>query len=155
MLWVQISKHVCFWYSMLSSVLHVWVWTLYAWVLTMCCYHFSGDRFERRVCGGRRGLWIPGRRRPGTSQPRRAIYLMHIWILLLLYALLTLIPLLMHYILYCYWPLDSNSWWLSSTSQLDIILWDDTYCDLCNTSSIRDLMASINVFGKLVVEPKL
>jgi hypothetical protein len=106
-----------------------WLWTMYTCVLIDCCY-FSGDRFERRVCGRRRGLRIPRGRRPGTSQPRQAIYLMHIWILLLLYALLTLIPLLMHYILYCYWPLDSNRWWLSSTSQLDIILWDDTYCNL-------------------------
>jgi hypothetical protein len=107
------------------------------------------------VCGGRRGLWIPGRRRPGTSQPRQAIYLMHIWILLLSYALLTLALLLMHYLLYCYWSLDSNSWWLSSTSQLDIILWDETYIDLFNIPSIRDLMTSINVFVKLIVEPKL
>jgi hypothetical protein len=56
--------------------------------------------------------------------------------------------------LYCYYPLDSNSWRLSSTSRLDIIHGDDTPCDLFNTPLIRDLMISIKVFGKLVVEPK-
>jgi hypothetical protein len=90
----------------------------------------------------------------GHSYSRQAIYLLHIWILLLYYALLTPAFLFMHCFLYCYWSLDSNSWWLSSTSQLDIIHWDDTYYDLFNTPHIRDLMVSIKVFGKLVVEPK-
>jgi hypothetical protein len=31
---------------------------------------------------------------------------------------------------------------------------DDTPCDLFNTPLIRDLMISIKVIGKLVVEPK-
>jgi hypothetical protein len=57
-------------------------------------------------------------------------------------------------LLYCYHSLDSNSWRLSSTSRLDIIHRDDTPCDLFNTPLIRDMMISIKVFGKLVVEPK-
>jgi hypothetical protein len=69
-------------------------------------------------------------------------------IALLLFFLLCIV------FLYCYYSLDSNSWRLSSTSRLDIICRDDTPCDLFNTPLIRDLMVSIKVFGKLVVEPK-
>jgi hypothetical protein len=39
-------------------------------------------------------------------------------------------------------------------SRLDILHRDDTPCDLFNTPLIRDMMISIKVFGKLVVEPK-
>jgi hypothetical protein len=74
------SKHVCFWYSL---IIRCWVmkclWLVYACMLIVCFY-FSGDRFERRVCGGGRGVWVPTRRRSGKSQPRQAIYLLHIWI---------------------------------------------------------------------------
>jgi hypothetical protein len=61
----------------------------------VCCC-FSGDRIERWLCGGRAGLWVPRRRRSGTSQPRQAIYLLHIWILLLHLALLYFCFLIMH-----------------------------------------------------------
>jgi hypothetical protein len=56
--------------------------------------------------------------------------------------------------LYCYYSQDNNSWRLSSTSRLDILHRGDTPCDLFNTPLIRDVMISIKVFRKLVVEPK-
>jgi hypothetical protein len=77
------------------------LWLVYACILILCHY-FSDDRIERGVYRGGGNLWVSRGRRPGTSQPRQAIYLMHIWILLLFYALLTLTLSLMHYILYCY-----------------------------------------------------
>jgi hypothetical protein len=55
-----------------------WVRIMYACMLIVC-YYFFVDRFERRVCGGGGGLWISRRRRSGTSHPRQAIYLLHIW----------------------------------------------------------------------------
>jgi hypothetical protein len=81
------SKHVCFQYSLIR-----WYWVIKClWPVYACmligCFYFSGDRFERRVCGGGRCLWISRRRRSGTSQPRQAIYLLHIWILSRHYAL--------------------------------------------------------------------
>jgi hypothetical protein len=48
----------------------------------VCCRFFSDDRIERRLCGGRGSVWVSGGRWSGTSQPRQAIYLLHIWILL-------------------------------------------------------------------------
>jgi hypothetical protein len=47
--------------------------------------------------------------------------LLHIWILLSHYAWFYSCFLNMHYFLYCYHYLYSNSWRLSSTSRLDII----------------------------------
>jgi hypothetical protein len=74
----------------------VWcVWSLYACVLIVC-YYFSGDRIKRQVCWGGGGLWVPRRGRPGTSHSRQAIYLLHIWILITLIALLLLLFINMH-----------------------------------------------------------
>jgi hypothetical protein len=121
------SKHVCFWYSLIRWY---WVmkclWPVYACMLIVCFY-FSGDRFERRVCGGGRGLWISRRRRPGTRWPRQAIYLLHTWTLIFHLALFLLLFFLLCIVFqYCYDSLYSNSWRLSSTSRLDIIHRDDT-----------------------------
>jgi hypothetical protein len=122
-------------------------------VCLLCVVAFSGDRIERRVCEGGGDLWISRRRRSGTSQPRQAIYLLHIWILIIHFALFyssssyALFSILLL-------PLYSNSWRLSSTSRFVIIYIKMTPLTPIQHPYIRDLMVSIKVFGKLVVEPK-
>jgi hypothetical protein len=76
--------------------------------------------------GGGGSLWISRRRKSGTSHSRQAIYLLHTWILIIHFALFYYCFLIMHCFVYCYYSLYNNSWWLSSTSRLDIIYRDDT-----------------------------
>jgi hypothetical protein len=107
----------------LSCVMLPWIWSMYAWMLIVCVVvSFSGDRIERWLCGGGWSVWVSGGGWSGTSQPRQAIYLLHIWILLSHYALFY--SCFHHYalfFLYCYYSLNSNSWRLSSTSRFVII----------------------------------
>jgi hypothetical protein len=129
-----------------------YLWLVYACMLIVCFY-FSGNRFERRVCGGGRGLWISRRRRPGTRWPRQAIYLLHTWILIFHFALFYYYFLIMHCFLYCYYPyiaivgdLAPHVNLISSVEMTPLIPIQHPY--------IGDLMISTKVFGKLVVEPK-
>jgi hypothetical protein len=98
---------------------------VYACVLIVC-YRFSGDRIERWVCRGRRGLRVKGRREPGIRQRRQAIYS---WCISApihpLACFLTSLSKCMFF-LYYYSPC-SNYCWLSSTSQIVIIHSDDTF----------------------------
>jgi hypothetical protein len=79
--------------------------------------------------------------------------LLHIWILIIHFALFyysssyALFSILLL-------PLYSNSWRLSSTSQFVIIYIKMKPLTPIQHPYIRDLMVSIKVFGKLVVEPK-
>jgi hypothetical protein len=131
-----------------------WVWIMYACMLIVCVVVFpvidSNDELRRRE----RSLNI--KKKEIRDKPLKASHLLVAYLnstITLCIAYSCFLKLCIVF-LYCYYSLDSNSWRLSSTSRLDIIHRDDTSCDLFNTPLIRDLMVSIKVFGKLVVEPK-
>jgi hypothetical protein len=130
-----------------------WLWSMYAWMLIVCVDYFSGDRIERRLCGGRGGIWVPRRRRSGTSQPRQAIYLLHIWILLSNYALFITIFFLCIVFYVAIVPyiaiVDDLAPQVDLISSIKM-----TPLTPNQHPCIRDLMISIKVFGQLVVEPK-
>jgi hypothetical protein len=108
----------------------VWMKFMYAWVLIVCVFiSFPGDRIKRRLCGGGWSVWVPGGRWSGTSQPRQAIYLLHIWISLSHYALFhSYFYFYVLFLLHCYSPyiaivggLAPQANWLSSIK--DDTLW--------------------------------
>jgi hypothetical protein len=127
-----------------------WIWSMYAWMLIVCVVvSFSGNRIEWRLCGGGWSIWVSGGGWSGTSQPRQAIYLLHIWILLSHYALFySCFHYYALFFLYCYYSLNSNSWRLSSASRFIIIYEGWHLWHLLNTPESRDSMISIEVFGK-------
>jgi hypothetical protein len=121
------SKHVCFWYSLI-----VWYWVMKCLCLVYACLlivviYFTSDRIEwHQVQRGRRSVWVPGRRRPGTSQSRQAIYTWYISDPIHLLCMLHK-GLLNYMFLYCYSPCSKLFVGSSSTSQFVIILRDDPF----------------------------
>jgi hypothetical protein len=155
MLLIQIPEHVCFWYSMnelcvaclgCESCMHVCLLGVVA---------FFGDRIERQVCGGGGDLWVSRGRRSGTSHSRQAIYLLHIWILLLHLALLyyyfSYYALFFYIVVILYIAIVGDL-----APQVDLIssIQMTPLVTYSTPPLIRDLIVSIIVFGKLVVEPK-
>jgi hypothetical protein len=101
---------------------------LYAWMLIACMFFsISGDRIERRLCRGGRGIWVSGGRWPGTSPSRQAIYLCISESYYITMHFSTLVSITMHCFCILLCPLCSNSCRLSSTSRVVIISKEDTF----------------------------
>jgi hypothetical protein len=128
------------------------LWLVHACIF-ICVLLFSGDRIEWRVYRGGRSLWVPGRRRPGTSQPRQAIYTWYISDPIYLHCMFHK-DLLNCMFLYCYSP--CSNYLLAQAPQANLLssfemipLWTPIQYP-CNSS----LLISSKAFGKLLVEPK-